>query len=170
MAAGRRGQALIEALPDELVGDTISLDTKHILAWVRENNPKAYVSERFNPEPTRRRPRLPAGLQAPQQHARRRGAPAGQRGQQRRVLLGLRLRRCRHHLADGTEIVLAELTQTFDLHDITYFQPLMAQPSDASAGDHGFGALDAAFDAFYVYDYFHQAGGFAAVPWWPAVA
>lgn len=27
-----------------------------------------------------------------------------------------------------------------------------------------FGALDAAFDAFYVYDYFAQAGGFAAVP------
>ena len=28
-----------------------------------------------------------------------------------------------------------------------------------------FGALDAAFDAFYVYEYFHKAGGFAAVPW-----
>jgi len=28
-----------------------------------------------------------------------------------------------------------------------------------------FGAFDAAFDAFYVYEYFHDAGGFAAVPW-----
>jgi hypothetical protein len=28
-----------------------------------------------------------------------------------------------------------------------------------------FGALDKAYDAFYVYDYFDQAGGFAAVPW-----
>lgn len=27
-----------------------------------------------------------------------------------------------------------------------------------------YGALDAAFDAFYVYEYFHEAGGFAAVP------
>ena len=27
-----------------------------------------------------------------------------------------------------------------------------------------FGTLDAAFDAFYIYEYFHQAGGFAAVP------
>jgi hypothetical protein len=26
-----------------------------------------------------------------------------------------------------------------------------------------FGALDAAFDAFYVYEYFHNSGGFAAV-------
>ena len=26
----------------------ISLDTKHILAWVKENNPKAYIKNRFN--------------------------------------------------------------------------------------------------------------------------
>lgn len=31
-------------------GECISLDTKHILAWVKENNPKAYVSDRFNKE------------------------------------------------------------------------------------------------------------------------
>jgi hypothetical protein len=30
------------------VGDCISLDTKHIIAWVKENNRKTYVSERFN--------------------------------------------------------------------------------------------------------------------------
>ncbi len=30
------------------VGACVSLDTKHILAWVKENNPKAYVTERFN--------------------------------------------------------------------------------------------------------------------------
>ena len=29
-------------------GDCISLDTKHILAWVKENNPKAYVEDRFD--------------------------------------------------------------------------------------------------------------------------
>ena len=28
-------------------GKCISLDTKHIIAWVKENNPKAYVKERF---------------------------------------------------------------------------------------------------------------------------
>src|SRR5690606_30986018 len=31
-------------------GDEISLDTKHILAWVRENNAKAFVPDRFNKE------------------------------------------------------------------------------------------------------------------------
>jgi hypothetical protein len=29
-------------------GKCISLDTKHILAWVKENNPKAYVDNRFD--------------------------------------------------------------------------------------------------------------------------
>ena len=28
--------------------DCVSLDTKHIIAWVKENNPKAYVSDRYN--------------------------------------------------------------------------------------------------------------------------
>ncbi len=31
-------------------GHTVSLDTKLILAWVKENNPKAYVKERYNPQ------------------------------------------------------------------------------------------------------------------------
>ncbi|MBN2258829.1 MAG: hypothetical protein JW704_13615, partial [Anaerolineaceae bacterium] len=30
------------------VAQAISLDTKHIIAWVKENNPKAYVSERYD--------------------------------------------------------------------------------------------------------------------------
>ena len=36
-------------------GECISLDTKHILAWVKENNPKAYVDTRYD------KTRQPAG-------------------------------------------------------------------------------------------------------------
>jgi len=63
------------------------------------------------------------------------------------------------------EFVLAELTQTFDKADISYFEPLMADTERRLGRKPRFGALDAAFDAFYVYEYFHEAGGFAAVPW-----
>ncbi|MCC6188574.1 MAG: hypothetical protein IT318_06040, partial [Anaerolineales bacterium] len=35
--------------------ECVSLDTKHILAWVQENNPKTYVRDRFN------KARQPAG-------------------------------------------------------------------------------------------------------------
>jgi len=156
--------ALAAVVPDQLVGDTISLDTKHILAWVRENNPKAFVSERFNPE------RQPAGDPDCRLGCKKRhntppteGQPASTatRGE---FYWGYASGVVATHLADGTEVVLAELTQTFDRADITYFQPLMAQVEERLGRRPRFGALDAAFDAFYVYDYFDQAGGFAAVP------
>ena len=60
--------------------------------------------------------------------------------------------------------MLAELTQTFDQGDATYFFPLMAQTERRLGRQPRYGALDKAFDAFYVYQYFHDAGGFAAVP------
>ncbi len=47
-------------------GQTIALDTKYVLAWVRENNPKDYVQDRFDKagQPSGE-PRRLAGLQAP---------------------------------------------------------------------------------------------------------
>ena len=63
------------------------------------------------------------------------------------------------------EFVLAELTQPFDQSDQSYFHPLMAQVEANLGRQPQYGALDKAYDAFYVYEYFHNAGGFAAVPW-----
>jgi hypothetical protein len=67
-------------------------------------------------------------------------------------------------VAGWGEFVLAEYTQPFDRPDVSYFFPLMADVERRLGFRPRFGALDAAFDAFYVYEYFHQAGGFAAVP------
>jgi hypothetical protein len=156
--------ALAEVVLSEVLGDTISLDTKHILAWVRQNNPKAYVSERFNPE------KQPAGDPDCRLGCKRRSntppheaLPAGQAGKGE-FYWGYASGVVATQLADGTEVVLAELTQTFDRGDVTYFQPLMADTERRLGRRPRNGALDAAFDAFYVYDYFDQAGGFAAVP------
>src|SRR5262249_52894073 len=63
------------------------------------------------------------------------------------------------------EFVLAELTQTFDHADESYFLPLMAQTEAHLGRPPRFGALDAAYDTFYVHEYFVKAGGYAAVPW-----
>jgi len=62
------------------------------------------------------------------------------------------------------EFVLAELTQTFDKSDPSYFFPLMAQVERRLGHRPKHGTADAAYDAFYVYAYFHEAGGLAAVP------
>jgi len=47
-------QLIRDALPPELAtsfGDVVAGDTKHILAWVKENNPKQYIKEgRFDPK------------------------------------------------------------------------------------------------------------------------
>jgi hypothetical protein len=65
------------------------------------------------------------------------------------------------------ELVIAELTQTFDQSDISYFFPLMAQTEQRLGFRPRIGTFDAAYDAWYVYDYFHRADdptAFAAVP------
>jgi hypothetical protein len=70
------------------------------------------------------------------------------------------------------EFVLAELTQPFNQPDVSYFFPLMQQTETRLGFRPPFAAFDAAFDAFYVYEYFAPPAdqlpeapkGFAAVP------
>lgn len=151
------------AAGEEQLGDTIAVDTKHILAWVKANNPKAYVTERFKPgnQPTgdpdcrlgcKRRHNTPPEEAEP--------ASSVSRGE---FHWGYASGVVAAQVA-GIDVVLAETTRTFDCGDITYFAPLMADVERRLGRRPRFGALDAAFDAFYVYDYFAQAGGFAAVP------
>lgn len=173
-------QLLDLELPDYLeFGKEISLDTKHILAWVRENNPKAYVANRY--DKTRQpkndpdcklgckkksnklvadKPTHDGSAATPTQEALpARNAEVGE------YYWGYASGIVATKIEEWGEFVLAEYTQTFDKSDPSYFFPLMAQ-TEANLGrkPHS-GALDAAYDAFYVYGYFHDAGGFAAVPW-----
>ena len=157
------------------VADCISLDTKHIIAWVKENNPKAYVSERFN------KLKQPAGdadckLGCKRRHNRQISEP---------ILTPTHKAVPAQHLSIGEyywgygsgvvvvkvpdcgEFVLAEMTQSFDHPDVSYFFPLMAKTEKLLGFRPKFGTFDAAFDAFYVYEYFQRSSNpeaFAAVP------
>lgn len=169
--------ALKVPFPD--FGQTVSLDTKHIIAWVKENNPKAYLDEkRFD------KTKQPAGDPDCKLGCKRRhnqhvlgkastsapvltptsNAVPADTVQVGEYYWGYGSGIVAAKAGDWAEIVLAELTQTFDQADVSYFFPLMALVEERLRFKPRFGALDAAFDAFYVYDYFHQAGGFAAVP------
>jgi len=156
------------------VGDCISLDTKHILAWVKENNPKAYVPDRFNKH------KQPMGdpdckLGCKRKHNRQVAEPATPTqnplpastvavgefywGYGSGVIVV--------KVPDWGEFVLAEMTQTFDKSDVSYFFPLMQQTEQRLGFRPRFGTFDAAFDAFYVYEYFHRSddpSAFADVP------
>jgi hypothetical protein len=167
-----------EALLDETraFGDCIALDTKHIIAWVQENNPKAYVEDRYektkqpNGDPDCRLgckrktnqvkdsqgvETLPTPTTNP--------IPAKQLAVGE-YYWGYGSGVVATKVAGSAEVVLAELTQPFDQPDVSYFKPLMADVERRLGRRPRFGALDAAFDAFYVYEYFADDGGFAAVP------
>jgi len=171
---------LAAALPaDAPFGDVVAVDTKHIIAWVKENNPKAHLGgDRFdkNKQPAgdrdcklgcKRRtnkgaaqekmiaPPTPAGEGKPAEHL---GSGAGE------FYWGYASGIAVTKTPLWGEFVLAERTQTFDQPDVSYFSPLMQQVERRLGRKPRFGTADAAFDAFYIYDYFHAAGGFAAVP------
>lgn len=166
---------LREDVPD--FGQHIALDTKHILAWVKENNPKAYVADRYNKDTQ------PAGdpdckLGCKKRHNQHGDVefspthnplPAG----------GIEVGEFHWGYASGVvatkvpgrgEFVLAEFTQPFNCPDVSYFFPLMDATERRLGFRPRFGAFDAAFDAHYVYAHFHQDDalwqeGFAAVPY-----
>lgn len=154
-------------------GQTISLDTKHILAWTKENNPRQYIKEgRFD------KTQQPSGdpdckLGCKRRHNRlvttpsTEGKPASTTSiKVGEFYWGYASGAVVTKLPGWGEFVLAEMTQTFDKSDVSYFFPLMAQVENRLGFRPRYGALDAGFDAFYIYDYFHSPDhdGFAAVP------
>jgi hypothetical protein len=160
-------------------GQAISLDTKHILAWVRENNPKDYVKGRYD------KTKQPAGDPDCKLGCKRRRnqktsstepppTPPGN------PVPGNAVRVAEYYWGYGSgvvatkvpawgEFVLAELTLPFNQPDVAYFHPLMADTERRLGFRPRFGAFDAAFDAFYIYEHFHRDDlplydAFAAVP------
>lgn len=165
-------------LPDgERFGDCISMDTKHIIAWVKENNPKAYIKGRRydKTQPPTGDPDCRLGCKRKSNQGKRQEAVETTPTPLSYPIPAAHLKIAEYYwgygsglvatkVADWGEFVLAELTQPFDQPDVSYFEPLMAQVERRLGFRPRFGAFDAAFDAFYVYEYFNDAAGFAAVP------
>jgi hypothetical protein len=158
-------------------GQAISLDTKHIIAWVQENNHKAYVKERYNPnkqpkgDPDCRlgvkrrkniRPSSQTALPTPKENP----VAGSSVFSQAEYYWGYASGVVATKVPGWAEVVLAELTQPFNKGDTTYFFPLLDETERRLGFRPRFGAFDAAFDGFYVYEYFHRPdqAGFAAVP------
>lgn len=166
-----------ELPPDCAFGQTISLDTKHIIAWIKENNPKTFIKEgRYD------KTRQPAadpdcrlGVKKRRNQKTKQEAkssvptptclaqPAGKTAVVE-IYWGYGSGVVATKVPDWGEFVLAELTLPFNQADVAYFFPLMAATERRLGFRPKYAALDAAFDTHYVYDYFNQPGGFAAVP------
>jgi hypothetical protein len=153
--------------------DCVSLDTKHILAWVKQNNPKAYVSERFNPA---QQPAADHDCRLGCKRRHNQVVTARTLPHNPVVTATLSVGEYYWGYASGIvvtqvppwgEFVLAERTQPFDQGDVTYFFPLMRQVEHRLGYRPRVGTFAAAFDAWYVYAYFYDEtdpSRFAAVP------
>jgi hypothetical protein len=167
-------QLLAPLLPAAtLLGDEISLDTKHIIAWVKENNPKVFIKGgRFHKDrQPKGDPDCKVGFKAQANQtttlAPKTPTTTGVAASQTRVgeyYWGYASGLVATKVPQWGEVVLAEKTLPFDHGELSYFLPLMRQVEARLGRRPRLGALDAAFDAFYVYAYFHHAKGFAAVP------
>ncbi len=153
----------VRALQKEIpaLGETVAFDVKHIYAWVRENNPREHIKDRFCKD------RQPAGdpdCKVGVKRSTNQEQPDGSTKVIKEYLWGYGSGIVSAITAGYGDAVIAECTQTFREGDVTYYRYLHQQtvstlnlfPTNITA--------DAAFDAWYVYEMCAAHGGIAAIP------
>jgi hypothetical protein len=155
--------ATVPALQEEIpgLGTTVAVDVKHLYAWVQENNPTAYIAERYDPE---RKPRGDPDCRLGVKRATNQEGGDGQTRKRKEYVWGYG-----SGVASATDpwygdVVLAEWTQPFNEQDVTYFHPVYRQASQALGRPPTNLAADAAFDAWHVYQVCVPTGGIPAIP------
>lgn len=153
----------VQALKAEIpgLGEVVAFDVKHIYAWVKENNWRAYVSERYD------KTRIPVGdpdCKLGVKRSTNQDQPDGSTDEKKELIWGYG-----SGVAAATDpvygdVVLAEYTQPFNEGDVTYFRPLYQQTVLVLDAFPTHLTADAAYDAWYVYEQAARHGGIAAVP------
>jgi hypothetical protein len=152
-------QALREEIPG--LGEVVAFDVTHIYAWVKENNWRAYVTERFkkDQQPTGD-PDCKLGVKKSinQQQAE------GSTKERKELLWGYGSGVASALVAGYGDVILAEYTQPFNENDITYFVPLYIRTVATLGFFPTHITADAAFDAWYTYQTVVHRQGMAAIP------
>lgn len=153
----------VQALQDEIpgLGEVVSFDVKHLYAWVKENNERAYVSERYDKS---KRLAGDPDCRLGVKRSTNKELADGTTEEKKELLWGYGSGVAAATTPDYGDVVLAEYTQPFNKGDVTYFRPLHQQASLALDQHPIHLAADAAYDAWYVYDAAARHGGIAAVP------
>jgi hypothetical protein len=153
----------VHALQVEIpgLGEVVAVDVKHVYAWVKENNERVFVPERY--DKTRQLsgdPDCKLGVKRSTNVEQ----PDGSTGEKKELLWGYGSGVAAATTPDYGDVVLAEYTQPFNEGDVTYFKSLYRQAASALNQYPTHLAADAAYDAWYVYDAAARHGGIAAVP------
>mgnify|MGYP001112796840 CR=1 FL=1 len=153
----------VHALQQEIpsLGQTIVVDVKHIYAWVQENNPKAYVNKRYDPE---QQPVGDPDCQLGVKRSSNQEQPDGTTKLRKEYVWGYGTGVVAATDPRYGDVVLAEYTQPFNQTDPTYYRPLYRRTVETLGFRPTNIVGDAAFDAWYVYQDAAEMGGIAAVP------
>lgn len=170
-------QATVRDLKAEIpgVGEVVSFDIKHIYAWVKENNLRVYVPDRYHKEhrptgdPDCRLGVKKGSNQKKDASTLLSGEPlpsasGAETKERKESLWGYGSGVAAATTAEYGDIVLAETTRPFNDNDITHFESLYQQTTLALGHFPTHLTADAAFDAWYVYHKAALHGGIAAIP------
>jgi hypothetical protein len=155
--------ATVTALKEEIpgLGEVVAFDVKHIYAWVKENNPRVHVPERFDKTKILRGdPDCKLGVKRSTNLKQADGTIK----EKKEYIWGYGSGVAAATTPDYGDVVLAEHTLTFNEGDVTYFRPLYDQTVLALDDVPTHLTADAAYDAWYVYEKAARHGGIAAVP------
>lgn len=151
----------VEALQTEIptLGQTVVADVKHIYAWVKENNLREFIVERFDPD------QQPCGDPDCRLGVKRSSNQDGDQKQvQKEYLWGYGSGIMAATNPEYGDVVLAEYTQPFNETDPTYFATLYERVVNNLGGRPLYFAADAAFDAWSIYQPFAELDGLVAIP------
>jgi hypothetical protein len=156
-------QATVRALQAEIpgLGETVAFDVKHIYAWVKENNSRVYVKERYKPDQwLSGDPDCKLGVK----RSTNQEQPDGSTKEQKEYLWGYGSGVAAATPPDYGDVVLAEYTLPFNEADVTYYRPLFQRAVVALDQFPTHVTADAAYDYWYVYETVAHRQGIAAIP------
>jgi hypothetical protein len=151
-------QALCEEVPG--LGETVAFDVTHIYAYVKENNPRAYVKERFKKD---QQPDGDPDCKLGVKRSTNQEQPDGSTKEKKEYLWGYGSGVASATIAEYGDVVMGEHTLPFNENDITYFFPLYIRTVATLGFFPTHITADAAFDAWYTYQTVARRGGIGAI-------
>jgi len=155
--------ATVADLKEEIpgLGEVVAFDVKHIYAWVKENNERVYIKDRYDKTHILvGDPDCKLGVK----RSTNQEQPDGSTKEKKELIWGYGSGVAAAPTPDYGDVVLAEHTLPFNEGDVTYFHPLYDQTVLALSDFPTHLTADAAYDAWYVYEKAARHDGIAAVP------
>ena len=138
--------ALQEEIPG--LGETVAFDVKHIYAWVRENNPRESMRDRFCKD---KQPKGDPDCKVGVKRSTNQEQADGSKKEKKEYLWGYGSGVATATIPGYGDVVLGEYTLPFNEGDVTYFLPLFIQTVALLGFFPTHITADAASDAWYVY-------------------